>query len=417
MPDSASKAEHTLSAGSGTAASAGPPTFIACNARSGSTLLRWIVDTHPEMACPAETDLPVLLESYVAAGRAVGLEGSLARARDVADELMSGYVVRQGKSRWCDKSLSNVQHLDTLTAVWPEARFILLHRHCMDFVMSAIEAQPWGLKDYGFAPFAAVTPTDTITALLAYWIERTSKMLLFEERHPDRCLRVRYEDLVLDTEGVLAGMWPFLGLQPVEDAAGAAFRSSHDAIGPADYKVWYTEKVHDESIGRGGRIPPDRVPGLARSTVNELLERLGYDLVDDAWGSGGALVLDEATATPGSIGGGSVVELRVVDGHGTIASQRIDLRDAPETAGDLATGIGGALANSAAVSSVVAIERSSLDGLSSGRENIGAALRARTVRYYGPILRSFEEERRIFERVAEHLEAKRPLFEHLLDQE
>jgi protein-tyrosine sulfotransferase len=36
------------------------PVFVLCIGRSGSTLLRLILDTHPELACPQETNIPAL---------------------------------------------------------------------------------------------------------------------------------------------------------------------------------------------------------------------------------------------------------------------------------------------------------------------------------------------------------------------
>jgi len=36
------------------------PVFVLCNGRSGSTLLRFMLDAHPDLACPPETNLPGL---------------------------------------------------------------------------------------------------------------------------------------------------------------------------------------------------------------------------------------------------------------------------------------------------------------------------------------------------------------------
>ena len=36
------------------------PVFVLCGARSGSTLLRFVLDAHPELTCPPETNLPSL---------------------------------------------------------------------------------------------------------------------------------------------------------------------------------------------------------------------------------------------------------------------------------------------------------------------------------------------------------------------
>ena len=43
-----------------TAHSFADPVFVLCNARSGSTLLRFLLDAHPEIACPPETNMPSL---------------------------------------------------------------------------------------------------------------------------------------------------------------------------------------------------------------------------------------------------------------------------------------------------------------------------------------------------------------------
>jgi hypothetical protein len=36
------------------------PLFVLCMGRSGSTLLRFLLDAHPELACPPETSPPAL---------------------------------------------------------------------------------------------------------------------------------------------------------------------------------------------------------------------------------------------------------------------------------------------------------------------------------------------------------------------
>src|SRR6202035_2611623 len=41
----------------GAAERCGAPVFVLCMGRSGSTLLRFLLDAHPELACPPETSL------------------------------------------------------------------------------------------------------------------------------------------------------------------------------------------------------------------------------------------------------------------------------------------------------------------------------------------------------------------------
>jgi hypothetical protein len=374
------------------------PYFIACGARSGSTLLRWLIDSHPDVACPGETDIATLVSTYVRTATAmVGEEmgeglSPLQRAREVADDLVATYLEVMGKSRWCDKSLSNALHLEQLALAWPESRFILLHRHCMDFVMSGLEASVWGLDTYGFSPYAQMSPTSPVIALIGYWIERTAKMLAFEAQFPERCLRVRYEDLVTRTDEVMGAVWEHFEVEPVTGIARSAFDNRHDPFSPADYKIWFTQAIHGDSIGRGARVPPERIVGPIRASVNELLQRLDYATVGDDWGSGGRLMAPVACPLPSSL-----IELRVLDGHTAALRHVVDLSDTAPL--DSRRPMGPDEAPGPDVSCVVVVEQAALSGICASTENFGGALRDRTVRYYGSFPQNFSSEKELLDRL------------------
>jgi Sulfotransferase family len=42
------------------------PVFVVCAGRSGSTLLRFLLDAHPDLACPPETRLPAMCTQIAA---------------------------------------------------------------------------------------------------------------------------------------------------------------------------------------------------------------------------------------------------------------------------------------------------------------------------------------------------------------
>ncbi|MGA2470944.1 MAG: sulfotransferase [Solirubrobacteraceae bacterium] len=407
---------HAASAASGvpndTPHADSPPavTFVACGARSGSTLLRWLLDSHPQIACPGEGDVALLLESYIQTATALSAPPSadeastLARARAAADDLIAACLAATGKTRYCDKSLSNVLHLELLASAWPDARFIMLYRHCMDFVMSAIEASPWGLREYGFAEFAEKSPTDNVVALAAYWLDRTGRMLSFEERRPGQCLRLRYEDLVKQPDDVLGDICKLIAVPPAAGLASTAFELPHDPSGAADHKVWYTHAVHEESVGRGARVPPQHLTGALRAAVNELLERLDYPTVDDFWGSGGAGArvstgVGKERPERGSRHGSTLVELRILEGHAPLWCGVVDLAAPAPTSGESATAHG----PQPGASRVVVVERATLAAICAGSQNVGAALRARTMRSYGPSPRNFADERATYQRLADFL--------------
>ena len=147
-----------------TSGSAPAPVFIVCNARSGSTLLRWLIDAHDEISCPGETDVAALFRHTSTRPRPSVCRSTtrLLRARNVIDDLMATQLAEARKTRWCDKSLSNVQAMDRLAEAWPEARFVLLHRHAMDVVASALEASEWGLDSFGLGQYAQMSPTNSV---------------------------------------------------------------------------------------------------------------------------------------------------------------------------------------------------------------------------------------------------------------
>jgi hypothetical protein len=64
--------------------------------------------------------------------------------RAVADDPFRDYLLARGKKRWCDKSLDTFQFADILAQVYPDAKFIVLTRHCMDVIASGVEICPWG---------------------------------------------------------------------------------------------------------------------------------------------------------------------------------------------------------------------------------------------------------------------------------
>src|ERR1700683_749103 len=163
------------------------PVFILTASRSGSTLLRFILDTHPDIACPPETMITAacvpLLRSWDILDHAGEGQQRLVDAppgmppeaaeliRDTMDRLFGQYLARRGKPRWCDKSLDSVMAAQLLAEVYPEAKFVCLFRHCMDVVASGIEACPWGVSRFGFDTYVAQNPGNNVAAIATSWVD------------------------------------------------------------------------------------------------------------------------------------------------------------------------------------------------------------------------------------------------------
>lgn len=274
-------------------AEAPPPVFLLSCERSGSTLLRYMLDTHPEVCSPGELNLAQLAESLCrvldrSTGRArFGEDASRRRtwvcleARRIVDEIMGEYVEARGARVWCDKAPGNLRHLRSLELVFPESRQICLYRHAMDVVHSCLEVSQLGFMEE-LAPFVAAHPQNLVEAMIESWIAKTGKLLALEERRPDTTFRVHFEDLVSDTERVLAPLLQFVGVSPDPTLPSRIFTTPHDQ-GGGDSKIRRSSRVEPGVIGKGWRIPQARIPESARQRMNELLGALDYPLVTGDW--------------------------------------------------------------------------------------------------------------------------------------
>jgi hypothetical protein len=282
------------------ASASGDPVFVLCMGRSGSTLLRLILDTHPDLACPPETNIPALCSQLAVVwslieGAPLSLqrgdappaipEAAIAGIRQTMDLMTAPYLERRGKRLYCDKSLGTARYAKLLKRIYPDARFICLFRHPMDMISSGLEACPWGLNGYGFDPYIADSPGNAVMALARYWLDGASAIATVQEEFPDSCHRVRYEDMVADPERIAAGIFEFLGVGQVPGIGKEVFSREHERFGPADHKIWYTSAISQGSVGRGDALPAGLIPPPVLESMNGLLDKLGYVRVDESWGT------------------------------------------------------------------------------------------------------------------------------------
>jgi hypothetical protein len=271
--------------------------------RSGSTLLRFLLDAHPELACPPETSLPALCGQLSVVWSLI--EGApLAAERDAApprvpdaavagirrmlDEMTGSYLARRGKRLFCDKSLGSARNADLLTQIYPGARFLCLYRHPMDVIRSGIDACPWGLNGYGFDQYIVGSPGNAVLALARYWLDNAMLIHEVEQTQPERCHRIRYEDLVEDPEDVMQKAYAFIGVQSSPGVAQACFSDDRERFGPADHKIWATSQISGDSVGRGGSVPAGLIAPPVTAAINELTAKLGYLPVGADWGTPGS---------------------------------------------------------------------------------------------------------------------------------
>ena len=199
---------------------AAPAIFIVGVARSGTTLLRLMLDAHPELAIPPETHFIPKVINAVDEGRDpleemtghrrwpdFGLDADELRVRleahrsltsgDAMREFYGLYASHYGKSRWGDKSTNYIRKMRPISHVLPETRFVHLIRDGRDVALSQVAVH--------FGP-------STIEGAAEKWRAEVTKARRQGPKLP-HYLEIRYEDLIADPEPVLRQVCEFTDLE------------------------------------------------------------------------------------------------------------------------------------------------------------------------------------------------------------
>lgn len=264
------------------------PIFVLCAARSGSTLLRQVLNAHPDIGCPPELNLAVAFDAIsFASCHAVDHDEeaawiiTAAMCRQLANSTAGAYAEHAGKRRWCEKSLPSLDHAGLLARLFPGAQFICLYRECTDTIASANEACPWGYGGYGYDRYVRSSPGNLPMAFAYHWADNAEALIDFEREHPERCHRVRYEDMVFKPRDTCSALFKFLGLPWHESYLDPARIFTECATtDPGDYKIRYTRSFETASVGRGWAVPVNLISTVLQERINRLHADLGYPPVD-----------------------------------------------------------------------------------------------------------------------------------------
>lgn len=265
-----------------------PPFFIIASARSGTTLLRLMLNAHPDIAVPPESRF--ITEFYE--GRAeVDADAFLARLetherfqlwdlpieavrselgddktvafRKAAEAPYQAWMHVNGKARWGDKTPRYIESIPLLHGLWPEARFVHLVRDGRNVALSYADV-PFGPK--------------TVAKAADLWARRV-RAGLSSGRALDagRYLEMRYEDLVEDTEEQIKRLCDFLEtnfdpamLDDTARARGAIKERS------ARFNPHITEKPTTGIREWQTQMPDDQVE-VFETVGGDVLTQLGYE--------------------------------------------------------------------------------------------------------------------------------------------
>ena len=257
-----------------------PPIFIGGAGRSGTTLLRVILDSHSRIACGPELKvLPSV--AYLWAEFQTKYAPFLAESRMDAgdiDRVFRSFIVglleplrrHEGKARVAEKTPNNVFFFAHLHRIFPEATFLHMLRDGRDVVASLL-TMDWTTPEG--------TPIDyTRDARLAarYWAKAILSAREFARvtAGRSRYREVRYEDLVERPEKVLRALFAYLE-EPFEPEV-LACSSASALFGDESSAEAVTRPMHRTSVGRWQTQLTGAERAAVKDEIGELLLSLRY---------------------------------------------------------------------------------------------------------------------------------------------
>lgn len=272
--------------------SGGAPVIVLGVRRSGTTLLRVMLDRNPALAIPDESYfVPQLARRHPGAVDPAAFVDDLRRlptlvewglspeavARRLTPGMSTGaavaavfeaYAAERGKARWGDKTPLYLQHLPLLERLFPNALFVHLVRDGRDAAVSFLSV-PAGIMTEGWGH-----PRDAAGFAAQWSTEVHDARALGRRVGAERYLELRYESLVADPAASLEHVCAFAGL------------TYHDAMLGYVGETDAAQKEHQRRLAEPPRVgvrdwrtemAPSERASFER-VAGALLAELGYEV-------------------------------------------------------------------------------------------------------------------------------------------
>jgi hypothetical protein len=274
------------------------PVFIVGVHRSGTTLLRYMLNSSPRIYIPPESDfIPRFFgrdpEEELSEARISNLLGIIFSEYRLVKEwrgdpptvrefiehmpgctpaafleaLYGMYARQNGAVRWGDKTPIYASYIDLIHHIFPQAQFVHIIRDGRDVALSMLDK--WGHELHIDMFFTARNWVRRIRRAQASgaWLERE---LYYE---------LRYEDLVREPERQLQLLCEFLGERYVPQM-GEPQRLGRQQIPPGDFHAPIRQPPSTTQIGRWEQQMLESDQRLFQQVAGSLLTELGYETVD-----------------------------------------------------------------------------------------------------------------------------------------
>ncbi|RNA43352.1 hypothetical protein BpHYR1_027322 [Brachionus plicatilis] len=190
-----------------------PHIFIGGSMSSGTSLLRSILDMHPQVKCGPETKFIQLILDFILNLQKNKKISKFIRAAGISNQILDDSIalaiynvmlrnIQTDVGRLCNKEPSNAEHIEYLLKIFPKSKFILIIRDGREVSYSLLKRSK---KKVNLSNFYK---------RLRYWDEMLkvsyNQCLNKGEKY---CLMVRYEKLVTQPKSEIKKMVDFLDIE------------------------------------------------------------------------------------------------------------------------------------------------------------------------------------------------------------
>ena len=255
------------------------PIIVGGSHRSGTTLLRRLLNGHPRIFCPAEIKFfEDMLRQFPDDPLAHGRFGSSVAALGLPEQvwldefgraLIRCYefaAAKNGKPRWADKNPENavnVRHWNRLLS--GQMYFVFVVRHPLDILASMAEIR-----------MDKVIPVD-VRGRAQHIRKYFESALEFIERHHENSIIVRYEQLVHEPVVILGNLMRRVGEEFRPEMLQLLGSKKHEG-GLEDPKAAAGNAVRSSSIGRWKDDLSSLEVEQVAATLSPLMQHFGYKL-------------------------------------------------------------------------------------------------------------------------------------------
>jgi len=255
--------------------------FVGGAGRSGTTLMRVMLNAHPSLCAGPEFKLvPSIAELYRQmknmrdTRKAYNLtESDIRRSFALfVNSLFEGFRKCNGAKKVVEKTPHNVLIMKELVEILPQAKFIHVVRDGRD-VACSLTKMNWTDFRGRILPYV-----ENIENAIRYWVQVVSRALQ-DAKHPSlqgKVMIVHYEELVCHPEEVMREVLTFLDEPWIDDVLNyTAVKRENEPVESSTGQV--AHKPYSSSIGRWRREFDSTNVNIVKGIAGRLLIELGYE--------------------------------------------------------------------------------------------------------------------------------------------